>query len=78
VTHPLARIPFLGPLVDERFLDHRRRASSFAGIVAALVAIALLKYRFFRYGIWDWGLFAVIMVFLVLKMGLFFWYRAHD
>ncbi|HWE87742.1 MAG TPA: hypothetical protein VG267_22555 [Terracidiphilus sp.] len=78
MTHPLARIPFLGPLVDERFLDHRRRASSFAGIVAALVAIALLKYRFFRYGIWDWGLFAVIMVFLVLKMGLFFWYRAHD
>jgi hypothetical protein len=78
VTHPLARIPFLGPLVDERFLDHRRRASSFAGIAAAVVAIVLLEYRFFRYSVWDWDLFAVVMVFLVLKMGLFFWYRAHD
>lgn len=78
MSHPLARIPFLGPLVDERFLDHRRRASSFAGIAAAVVAIVLLEYRFFRSNVWDWDLFAIVMVFLVLKMGLFFWYRAHD
>jgi len=63
VTHPLARIPFLGPLVDERFLDHRRRASSFAGIVSAILALILLEYRFFRYGIWDWSLCSVALVF---------------
>ncbi|MFZ0394141.1 MAG: hypothetical protein WCF17_22950 [Terracidiphilus sp.] len=78
MTHPLARIPILGPLVDERFLDHRRRASSFAGIVTAIVALALWEYRLLRYGVWDWYLFAVLMVFLVLKMTLFFWYRAHE
>ena len=77
MTHPLARVPFLGPLVDERFLDHRRRASSFAGIVTTILAIVLFEYRFFRYGTWDWALFAIVILFLVLKMSLFFWYRAH-
>ena len=77
MTHPLARVPILGQFVDERFLDHRRRASSFAGIVTAVLAVMLWEYRFLRYGIWDWDLFAIVMVFLVLKMTLFFWYRAH-
>lgn len=36
---PLARIPFLGKFVDERFLEHRRRSTSVAGIVGALVAL---------------------------------------
>jgi hypothetical protein len=77
LTHPLARVPFLGQFVDERFLDHRRRASSFAGIVAAIVALVLLEYRYFRYGIWDWDLYAVVIVFLLLKYTLFFWYRRN-
>jgi hypothetical protein len=77
LTHPLARVPFLGPLVDERFLDHRRRASSFAGIVAAILALVLFEYRFWRYGIWDWDLCAVVVVFVVLKMSMFFWYRRN-
>ena len=77
MTHPLARVPFLGQFVDERFLDHRRRASSFAGIVAAIVALVLLEYRYFRYGIWDWDLYAVVIVFLLLKYTLFFWYRRN-
>lgn len=77
MTHPLARVPFLGPLVDERFLDHRRRASSFAGIVAAILALVLFEYRFWRYGVWDWDLCAVVVVFVVLKMSMFFWYRRN-
>ena len=77
MSHPLTRIPFLGPLVDERFLDHRRRASSFAGIATAILAVALFEYRFLRYQIWDWYLFTIILVFLVLKTSLFFWYRHH-
>lgn len=77
MSHPLSRVPFLGPLVDERFLDHRRRASSIAGIVAAVLAIVLFEYRFWRYGIWDWDLCAIIVVFVVLKMTLFFWYRRN-
>lgn len=78
MTHPLARIPFLGPLVDERFLEHRRRASSLAGIVAAILAVILFEFRFFHDHVWDWNLFAVFAVFLVIKMSLFAWYRLRD
>jgi hypothetical protein len=77
LSHPLTRVPFLGQFVDERFLDHRRRASSFAGIVIAVLAIVLFEYRLFRYNVWDWDLFAIVVVFLVLKTSMFFWYRAH-
>jgi hypothetical protein len=77
LSHPLTRVPFLGQFVDERFLDHRRRASSFAGIVSAILAVVLLDYRFMRYGVWEWDLFTVLVVFLVLKLSMFFWYRSH-
>lgn len=78
MTHPLTRVPILGPFVDERFLDHRRRASSFAGIVSAILAVLLFEYRFFHDHVWDWYLFTVFMVFLVLKLSLFIWYRTRD
>ena len=77
MSHPLTRVPFLGQFVDERFLDHRRRASSTAGILVCVLAIVLFEDKFIRYNIWDWNLFAIVLVFLVLKTSLFFWYRAH-
>jgi hypothetical protein len=79
MPHPiLCRIPLLGKLVDERFLEHRRRASSVAGYAALLVAGALWEYRFFVDHVWSWDLLAVIATFGVVKFSLFFWYRFHD
>jgi hypothetical protein len=78
VSHPLSRVPFLGQFVDERFLDHRRRASSFAGIVTALLALCVFEYRLLRYHVWSWDLALVAVVFIVLKMSLFAWYRFKD
>jgi hypothetical protein len=76
MTHPiLSRIPILGKFVDERFLDHRRRSSSIAGIAAAVLAVALFEYRFFFDHIWSWDLLAVALTFVVLKMSLFTWFR---
>jgi hypothetical protein len=76
MTHPiLSKIPILGKFVDERFLDHRRRSSSIAGIAAACLAVALFEYRFFWNHIWSWDLLAVALVFVVLKMSLFTWFR---
>lgn len=74
-NHILSRVPILGKFVDERFLDHRRRASSQAGIFTACLAVALFEYRFFHDHIWSWDLLAVVLTFLVLKMSLFSWYR---
>ena len=78
MTHPLTRVPFLGQFVDERFLEHRRRSASAAGIITTVLALVVFEYRFLRYGIVSWDLAAVALVFLVIKMSLFFWYRFHD
>ncbi len=79
MTHPiLSRIPILGKFVDERFLEHRRRSSSMAGIFSALLAVALFEYRFFVDHILSWDLFAVALAFVVIKMSMFGWYRLKD
>ncbi len=79
MTHPiLSRIPILGKLVDERYLEHRRRSSSTAGFVTLIVAIVLWEYRLLVEHIMSWDLLAVIVTFGVVKMSLFFWYRFQD
>ena len=72
------KIPILGWLVDERFLEHRRRSTSLAGIVGALVAIGLFEYRYFADRICSWDLFAVAVTMVGVKLGLMVWYRLTD
>jgi hypothetical protein len=76
--HFLAKVPILNKFVDERFLEHRRRASSIAGITAAVLAVVLFEYRFFWDHVWSWDLFALVITFLVIKMSLFTWFRFRD
>jgi len=64
--------------VDERFLTHRLRASSTAGIACAVLAIVLAYYRFIHDHIVSRDLLAIVATFLVLKYALFFWYRRTD
>ena len=78
MSHPLTRVPFLGQFVDERFLDHRRRASSMAGIATAILALVVFEYRLIRYGTWSWDLLALAAIFAFLKLSLFLWYRLRD
>ena len=78
MTHPLARVPFLGQFVDERFLEHRRRASSLAGFASVFAALGLFEYRFIHDHVWSWDLFAVTMVFAVIKLSAFAWHRFND
>jgi hypothetical protein len=79
MTHPvLSRIPILRNFVDERFLEHRRRSSSLAGIVAACLAVILFEYRFFWNHVWSWDLLTVALAFVVIKMSMFTWFRFND
>lgn len=79
MSHPiLSRVPFLGPFVDERFLEHRRRSSSFAGIVAACLALVFLEYQFLWSHLWNWDLFSIIMTFLAIKLSMMIWFRMKD
>ena len=68
----------LPDFVDERFLDHRRRATSVAGVTCAVLAIGLAFFRWYHDRIVSWDLLAVVATFIVVKYTLFFWYRRTD
>lgn len=68
----------LPAFVDERFLQHRLRSSSTAGIACAVVALGLAYYRYFHDHRISRDLLAVAGTFLVVKYALFFWYRRTD
>lgn len=78
MTHPLSRVPFLGKFVDERFLEHRRRSTSMAGILGALLAVALFEYRLFHDHIISWDLLSVVLLMVVVKLSMMVWYRLND
>jgi hypothetical protein len=72
------RVRMLRWPVDERFLLHRLRSTSTAGIVVAVLAILLFAWHYYRDGVWSWDLFVVGVTFVVVKMGLLLWYRLND
>lgn len=67
-----------GKTIDERFLQHRLKSTSLAGIVSALLAIGLFSYRFYVNHILNWDLFAVACSFIAVKLSLMVWYRSTD
>ena len=68
----------LPEFVDERFLNHRRRATSAAGITCAVLAIGLAFFRWYHDHIISRDLLAIAATFIVVKYALFFWYRRTD
>jgi hypothetical protein len=65
----------LGFRIDERFLEHRRRSTSIASLVGALVAYGLFLYRLLANHVISWDLFAVIAAMALVKVGMMVWYR---
>ena len=72
------RLPRLQDFVDERFLEHRRRSTSGAGIVGGVLALLLFMYRFYVDHLTEWDLLAVGLTFVLVKYALFLWYRIKD
>ena len=71
-------IPFIGKAVDERFLNHRLRSTSLAGVIGGLVAIGLFAYRFYAKHIWSWDLFIVVATIVGVKLAMMTWYLLTD
>jgi hypothetical protein len=71
-------IPILGRRIDERFLNHRLRSTSFAGIIGGVLAICLFAYRYYMNGIWSWDLLAVGATFVAVKLAFMAWYLLTD
>ncbi len=72
------RLPLVGWLVDERFLEHRRRSTSVAGMLSAGLALVLFLYHDVVDHVLRWELFAVGGLFVVVKLALMVWYRVRD
>jgi hypothetical protein len=71
-------IPILGNTIDERFLTHRLRSTSLAGIITGILALVLFEYRHFIDHVWRWDLLAVGITFVAVKVAVLIWYRLTD
>ncbi|HTC56485.1 MAG TPA: hypothetical protein VK706_08760 [Candidatus Sulfotelmatobacter sp.] len=72
------KIPIVGTVIDERFLNHRLKSTSLAGIIGGITAICLFAYRFYINHVWSWDLFVVVMTILGVKLTVMAWYRITD
>ena len=61
-------------ILDERFFEFRRRSTSVAGIVSAVLALGLFEYRLFVDHRWSWDLLSIGLGFVVVKLSLMAWY----
>ena len=68
------RVPILGTEIDERFLRHRQRSTSVAGMAGALMAAALYAYQYFANGVIRWDLLIVVCTMGAVKLALMAWY----
>lgn len=68
-------LPFFGRFIDERFLMHRLRSTSLAGIVGGCTAVLLFEYRLIHDGVWSRDLLAVAITIVVVKLAAMIWYR---
>lgn len=67
-----------GKVIDERFLNHRLRSTSLAGIVGGVFASAFFMYRVYVNHIWSWDLLSVALVIVLVKFIALAWYRLSD
>ncbi|HUI75089.1 MAG TPA: hypothetical protein VLX32_09100 [Candidatus Acidoferrum sp.] len=71
-------IPIVGKAIDERFLNHRLRSTSVAGVIGGVLAILLFAYRYSHDGVWSWDLFAVGVTIVGVKLAMMGWYLLTD
>jgi hypothetical protein len=65
-------------VIDERFLMHRLRSTSTAGVIGGVLASVLWFYRYVFDHRWNWDLLAVAVTIAVVKVALMTWYRLTD
>jgi hypothetical protein len=71
-------IPIPSGPPDERFLTHRLRSTSLAGVIGALLAVGLFAYRYYITDVWSWDLFVVATTMAVVKLAAMVWFRFTD
>jgi hypothetical protein len=65
-------------VIDERFLLHRYKSTSHAGIAGAVLMGAWIAYEALRKDVIRWDFVFIMVVMIVVKWGFMLWYRTHD
>ena len=68
----------LNRFVDERFLSHRQRSTSIAGMFTGALALCLFLYRHYASDVWNVDLLIVGGGFVVIKLALMTWFAFTD
>jgi hypothetical protein len=63
--------------VDERFLTHRLRSTSIAGMAGVLTAWGIFMYRYLAQDRFSMDLFAVVAVMAVVKLLAMAWFYSR-
>ena len=71
-------IAIMGKVIDERFLQHRLKSTSLAGVVGGILTIFLFAYRFNFDHVWSLDLFAIGMTIVAVKLLAMIYYRVTD
>jgi len=71
-------IPILGTEIDERFLMHRLKSTSLAGVIGGVSAVGLFAWRYYIDHVWSWDLFAVAVTIVGVKLAAMAWYHFKD
>ncbi len=65
-------------MIDERYILHRYKSTSFAGIACAMMVIGLFAWSYFTEHVFRTDLFVVATATAVIKLGFLAWYRLRD
>jgi len=71
-------IPILGRQVDERFLMHRLKSPSLAGVVGGVVAAGLFAYQYYANDLVRLDVLGVGVTIAVVKLAALAYYRLTD
>jgi hypothetical protein len=71
-------IPIIGKELDERFIMHRLKSTSVAGVTGGILAVLLWAYDYYAQHVWSWDLFAVAATMAAVKLAALAWYRFTD
>lgn len=71
-------MPTLAKEIDERFLTHRLKSTSIAGVIGGVLAVGLFAYQYYVNDVWRWDLFAVGATMAAVKLAAMAWYRLTD
>ena len=68
----------MSKVIDERFLMHRLRSTSIAGVTAGVLAMGLFAYDYYVDHVWRWDLLSVGLTMAAVKWALMLWFRWKD